>query len=180
MGWRDVTPSDAVEAGDWIESRLQSFGSGTAGSVVPTGFPAYARSESRAGLAAVLARHTSTPHRCWFCLWDGYGYLHGASAVMYFWASDDPHPQPPPPPPPPPLLRKSRVRLPNRDYLLFTGSAAEAEGWDDGPNLWWPDDRAWCAAAEIDLDYTLIGGSSELRDELVRAGARPIKVDDPL
>ena len=96
---------------------------------------------------------------------------------MYFWASDDPHPQPPPPPP---LLRKSRVRLPNRDYLLFTGSAAEAEGWDDGPNLWWPDDRAWCAAAEIDLDYTLIGGSSELRDELVRAGARPIKVDDPL
>jgi hypothetical protein len=24
-------------------------------------------------LAAVLARHTSTPERCWFCTWDGWG-----------------------------------------------------------------------------------------------------------
>jgi hypothetical protein len=27
------------------------------------------------------------------------------------------------------------------------------------PNLWWPDDRAWCVATEIDLMSTYVGGS---------------------
>jgi len=39
-----------------------------------------------------------------------------------------------------------------------------------GPSLWWPDDRAWCVASEIDLDSIYIGGSA---DCIVRLLAHP-------
>lgn len=42
MGWQDVAPSDEVEAADWIHGRLHTFAQDV-GSVVPTGFAAYAR-----------------------------------------------------------------------------------------------------------------------------------------
>jgi hypothetical protein len=32
----------------------------------------------------------------------------------------------------------------------------------DGPNLWWPNDRAWFVATEIDLVSTYVGGSADL------------------
>ena len=35
------------------------------------------------------------------------------------------------------------------------------------PNLWWPEDRAWCVATEIDLAWTYVGGSSELAATLL-------------
>jgi hypothetical protein len=63
------------------------------------------------------------------------------------------------------------VRLPHRDYLLFREPLAKAEGWEDGPNLWWPDDRAWCVASEIDLPYTYVGGPKELVDAILRSPA---------
>lgn len=33
-------------------------------------------------LLGVLERHTSTPQDCFFALWDGYGDVHGGSAVF--------------------------------------------------------------------------------------------------
>jgi hypothetical protein len=96
----------------------------------------------------------------------------------------------------PPHRRRGRCRLEDqgaiapdleldgavdRDYLLFTGSVVEGEGWQAGPNLWWPNDRAWMVANEIDLDwYSLIGGTHALCVELTALGARPVTVDDPL
>jgi hypothetical protein len=44
---------------------------------------------------------------------------------------------------------------------------AKAVGWEDGPNLWWPDDHAWCVASEIDFPYTYVGGSQELIDAIL-------------
>jgi hypothetical protein len=226
MGWEALTASDEVKAADWIRERMHPFAQDV-GSVVPTGFDAYARifhpawrsgneteiqvrwsevaawsgrtvhaemqfhsislppparqlesypwsGEPRLGvlslqqgtaLTGLLAKHTSTPDRCWFCLWDGYGYLHGAVAV--FFSSDSKEGNPQRPVPPRPKLRRTRVRLPGRDYLLFTGSVAQGEGWEDGPNLWWPDDRSWCLASEIDFPYTYIGGSTELITEIL-------------
>jgi hypothetical protein len=32
-------------------------------------------------LCGVLAEHTSTSQSCWFCLWDGYGWLYGSPSV---------------------------------------------------------------------------------------------------
>lgn len=43
----------------------------------------------------------------------------------------------------------------------------QGEGWEDGPNLRWPDDRAWCVAPEIDFPYTYVGGSSKLIEEII-------------
>ena len=77
--------------------------------------------------------------------------------------------------------RQSRVRLPNRDYLLFTGSVQHGEGWEEGPNLWWPGDRAWCVATEIDFPYTYVGGSRSLIEEALahpRLEALPATTSD--
>jgi hypothetical protein len=52
--------------------------------------------------------------------------------------------------------------MPYRDYLLYPAPVTEALGWEDGPNLWWPEDHAWCVASEIDHPYTYVGGSNEL------------------
>jgi hypothetical protein len=123
-------------------------------------------------LIGLLTKHTSTRDRCWFCLWEGYGYLTGAKVAFLeeFHKEGDPARLGPPPSvirPPRPKLKKSRVRLPGRDYLLFTGSVAQSEGWEDGPNLWWPDDRSWCVASEIDFPYTYVGGPKELIEEIL-------------
>ena len=179
MGWQDVTPSEEVEVGSWISPRLLPFDEARIGSVIPTGFAQYVRMELRSPLAEALRPHTATPERCWLCLWDGYGYLHGAVTYIFAWSDDTPeHLRRPPPPPPKSKLQKSRVRLPYRDYLLFTGNVEQGDGWQDGPNLWWPDDRAWCVASEIDLDYTLIGGSAALCADLIRRGARNVSPED--
>ena len=133
-------------------------------------------SKSQAGaLVGLLSKHTATPNSCWFCLWEGYGYLHpggiawfvaarppfarikvGFRRLQLRWSTRTPRPDQP------------RVRLPGRDYLLFRGPVAKAEGWEDGPNLWWPDDHAWCVASEIDFPYTYVGGSQELIDAIVQ------------
>ncbi len=228
-----MTPSDDVEAADWIRERLHPFAQDV-GSVVPAGFAAYARifhpatrsrdwneeevrwsdvatwagrtvhpemqfhsitspasqapadesmpwsTEPRLGvlsrrqlrpLVSVLTGFTSTADDCWFCLWDGYGYVNGAVSMNVFKQGSRPagaqrprrwNLRMPSPKAIGNLPDRKRVRLPNRDYLLFRGPIAKAAGWEDGPNLWWPQDHAWCVASEIDLPYTYVGGSPEL------------------
>jgi hypothetical protein len=111
-------------------------------------------------LAAALARHTSTPERCWFCMWDGWG------PVIF---DDGP-----------------KVELPGRDYVLFVGPLAALPSLmgaqdDHSPNLWWPADRAWCVATEIDLAWTYVGGSAALVSDVLanpRLEAQPASRDD--
>jgi hypothetical protein len=127
-------------------------------------------------LVGVLSRHTSINDKCWFCLWDGYGDFNASAFVRAYknsfagrwkrWRTEH--------------LRVSfrnskrrrvpaRLVTPNaqRSYCLFSGPVRKAAGWRDGPNLWWPDDRAWCVASEIDLAYTYVGGSRELIEEIL-------------
>ena len=61
------------------------------------------RTEECARLAQLLARFTSTPEKCWFCLWEGYGW-----------------PELPPPGQGPP-----RAHLPYRDCILFSAPSSE-------------------------------------------------------
>jgi len=113
----------------------------------------------------VLAEHTSTPDHCWFGLWMGYGWLHDTDPACLS-----------------PLVAAVRqnipcVHLPERDYLLLEGplDAATELGWSfpgggfapQSPNLFWPDDHAWCVASEIDLVCTLVGGSNALAERLL-------------
>ena len=61
------------------------------------------------------------------------------------------------------------MRAPGRDYLLFRGPvdsimaflAGDWPFWGHSPNIWWPEDRAWCVATDIDLYDTYVGGSQE-------------------
>lgn len=213
-----LRPSGELAAADWVRPRLRRFGSAVA-AVVPDGFPAYARilhpasaadgrrarwaevaawsgrrvhplaqfaaiarradgtawdgGEPATGtlpgdgfdrLRAVLARHSDTTGACWACLWEGYG-----------WLTHDPD--------------RPRVRLPGRDYLLFTGPLPAAADLFDGtiahqtPNLLWPADRAWCVACEIDLHCTFVGGSEDLVDEILAdrgLEAWPVRPGDPI
>lgn len=101
-------------------------------------------------LLDLLSRHTSTPGDCFFALWDGYGVPSSLA----------------------------RVRIPNRDYLLYRGQiddadlGASGEGrlWGvpmNSPNLMWPRDRSWFAATEVDQPWSAIGGSQALIDEVL-------------
>ncbi len=95
--------------------------------------------EDLAMLATILADHTSTPDDAWFAVWDGFGgtgYTRGLPTVQ----TDD------------------------RAYYLTHGSLAEAVLAKDrcrgsGPNVWWPADRAWIVASEIDFAWTFVACS---------------------
>jgi hypothetical protein len=141
-------------------------------------------------LSGILAEHTATAAACWFCLWDGYGWLHGSPSVAIMGRRGS---IPVPPAFPAEVLDGPRVRLPGRDYLLFAGPLAAAPelGWTDphgffwpqSPNLFWPRDHAWCVASEIDLFCTLVAGSEALAQALVddpRLEAWRVESADPI
>jgi hypothetical protein len=90
-------------------------------------------------LIAALVEHlqpaTITPAECFFAVWEGFG-----DSML------------------PPAL-------PNRAYHVFAGPlAAASTSYSSIPfshqsaNLWWPADRAWCVATEVDFAWTYVGG----------------------
>ena len=88
-----------------------------------------------------LAPATSTSELCYFAVWEGFG-----DSVA------------------PPRL-EPKLELPNRAYDLFSGPIAAARTslsvvpWGHrSANLWWPADRAWCVATEVDFAWTYVGG----------------------
>jgi hypothetical protein len=113
-------------------------------------------------LAGLLAPHTTTPDRCWWCVWDGYGFLHGGAAVGFTSPTVAP----------PEALRGPRVSIPNREYYLLEGAPNQVGElyerlWRQSPNIWWPDDRAWLVATEIDFAWTYVAGSETAIDAVL-------------
>ena len=146
-----------------------------------------------AALTRVLAQHTTTPDAVTAGLWDGFGWIHGGSAIGHFVAV------------PEGTSRRKRARLlraaqgvepagfpaevlggpllalPGRSYFLFDGDIAVFDDpawarnswgeagafWGQTPNLLWPRDHAWLMASEIDFDSTLVGGTRAVVDALV-------------
>jgi hypothetical protein len=47
------------------------------------------------------------------------------------------------------------------------------------PNLWWPDDRVWCVATEIDLNTTYIGCDQSTSEEILAMRAVEALAIDP-
>jgi hypothetical protein len=115
-------------------------------------------SRERAALIEILRDATATPERCWFCIWDGYGV--GI---------------------PTPLVEHTY-----RSYGLYEGDIDVAmvlldPPFDHSPNLWWPDDRSWIVATEIDYAWTYVGGSSSLIAQVLRSPsleALPVSLSD--
>jgi hypothetical protein len=99
-------------------------------------------------LVTALARHTRTPDRCYFAVWEGFGGLSRDVALA------------------------PTFTLPNRRYHLLAGPVDAArvsvlgDMRDQSPNIWWPEDRGWCVATEIDLQSTYVGCSAECLSEI--------------
>jgi hypothetical protein len=146
-------------------------------------------------LAGVLGEHTETPERCWYGLWTGWGHtivaegetatFETADREMFLLAA--------------PLDTVHRTSLEPWPVASADGSVAiafqtsppddkpEAEaGAEPGPdpfwrspNLWWPDDRAWCVATEIDFSYTYVGGTQRCVDAIIQTPGLEAYAVDP-
>lgn len=109
-------------------------------------------------LATILHTHTRTAEDCWFGVWEGWGDVS-----------------------PPPTFAVIRWLL--RDLFLLRGSVFDAPfASARGATIWWPSDRSWFVATEVDFDSTIVAGSSEaiaaiLSSELC---AREIEARDEL
>lgn len=105
----------------------------------------------RAALAETLAEWTGTPERCYACVWEGWGGL-----SEHF-------------------PRAQKVRLPQRGYFLIEAPlSAIGDGVLEGlgalhagPALWWPADRSWCVATEIDYRWTYVGAAPNCIDAVL-------------
>jgi hypothetical protein len=96
-----------------------------------------------------LAASTATPQACWLGWWEGYGWMQAAPAPA-----------------------GPRVEVPERPLVLYRGPIDGAAAFgrppaSQSPNLWWPDDHAWCVASEIDFRSTYLGGSRTLIDRVL-------------
>jgi hypothetical protein len=148
-------------------------------------------------LCGRIAENRDVEPDCYFCLWEGYGGLAGygwlerASAaepagVVHEVAAADRH-----------VITveeigRSRLHLPDRDYVMLAGPLRSAlrighfaaESFrPHSPNLFWPADRTWCVASEIDFDSTLVGGPVQLIDAILHTtelDAWPVRADDSL
>ncbi len=136
-------------------------------------------------LIELLTPATASPEKCWLAWWDGYGWMQGPPAVAELSPLAEAGE---------PAMRPSgskspshsellslhvasaaalRVNIPGRPMILYRGPIQAASAFYDGlvsqsPNLWWPDDRSWCVASEIDFRSTYVGGSRELIEALTR------------
>ena len=144
--WRDLTalagrdPHDPVRADDFA-----LYGVPNAQAPVGTLPPP---------LIDVLVEHlrpaTATPDACYFAAWEGFG--------------DSPVPRD----------LEPTLELPHRRYHLFAGpieaartSFSASRLSHHSANLWWPADRAWCVATEIDFAWTYVGGTRAVADALL-------------
>lgn len=103
----------------------------------------------RRPLVEDLRRFTSSDW-IWAAVWEGWGCLPSYPEIP-------------------------KVRLPGRDYLLFScpydlvehsifRGAAEGHA---APSLWWPPDLSWFVATEIDFRWTYVGASQACVDALL-------------
>jgi hypothetical protein len=128
-----------------------------------------------ASLCHLLAKHTDTEAHCFFGPWMGHGWLGGNLGSMIFCRDVDTSfdcSLEVEPAFSAEKLRQPQLDLPQREYMLFAGPLAAATQLADpegvsgierhSPNVFWPADRSWFLASEIDFDSTLVGGSSEL------------------
>lgn len=135
-------------------------------------FEGYVPPEETAWLADALAPYSAAATTCSFAVWDGYGSLGGMGRLRWRpreseaelrhrapaeWARAKRQQRE--------VASIPRMSIPPRDYFLFRGpleAASHLVFGDAGfqsANLWWPDDRAWCVATELDGHSTYVGGT---------------------
>jgi hypothetical protein len=117
-------------------------------------------------LVEVLATATTTPDDVFVAVWEGWGDV----SVQRFPGA-------------------ARIDTPNRGHFLLRGpltgvlASVAASGHDQPTSgLWWPADRAWFVATEIDFEWTFVAGEPSLIDRLrgnPRLEVAPTSFDAP-
>lgn len=152
-------------------------------------------------VASVGARHTSTPDLAWFAIWEGHGF--GTSTTSMGWRhppADDAERQwreaererhrnaerrrnarvgPA-------LAAVPRFDLPDRAYYLTSGPLSamtglrypDVHGWRN-PDLFWPNDRSWFAATDVDFWSLYVGGSKAFTSDLATRSPTRCEFVDP-
>ena len=111
-------------------------------------------------ISEVLAGFTTTPATCYFGLWEGFGGSELPPDVQLFESN-------------------------RRVMGLFEGPVGDAtHSFSSWPrfqlaNIWWPEDRAWFVVSEIDYDSTIVAGSRECIDALLRTPGVEVFELDP-
>jgi hypothetical protein len=201
-----LRPAGSGSVADWVFGSLHAFDEFDVGMVIPPGFDAYAcllhseqsdddqvrgnpSLEGIRSLANVLRGATSTPDSCWFCIWNGWGWLHVSTGTIAPVGPERPGWRDP-------LVEVEQfaasaplVGDQYRQYHLFSGpidavvdSSLRAMPYQ-APSLWWPDDHAWVVASEIDHSWTYVGGSVSLVERVLdrwRFNGRRVRPEDPL
>lgn len=142
-------------------------------------------------LCEILGRHTPSPERCFFGIWEG-GHTKG-ELVALAEGDDASDVQTPLAKPLPPAFTPEEFRLPllplppfaGREYVVLSGSLQSAPGLFDLTwfSMIWPTDRAWFVATDIDFDSTLVGGAERLIEEILSTTefeVFPVGPDDSL
>jgi hypothetical protein len=156
-------------------------------------------------IATVGARHTSTAGRAWFAVWEGHGFANATTHVAWRGPLDEATRAALD-------LERSRLRaederrngairaalrevprfaLPHRVYHLLAGPVTAAARLQEPgapdrwrrPELWWPDDRCWFVATDVDFWSVFVGGDHDLVAELadrVPTDAEIVPLDQPL
>ena len=126
---------------------------------------------------------TGTPSSCYFALWEGWGVLGGSWSRLKAIGHSDSEPD---------AIEAEvaefqrqvallpRFEHPHRSYLLGRGPTGVAcdlyrqplgpYAWPRlglTPQLWWPEDRAWVVATEIDFDSTIVATTTAGADALL-------------
>ena len=158
-------------------------------------------------VGSVGERHTSTPSDATFAIWEGHGFSSRTTSVAWARpAADDAERQarhaelarlreedrrrnaaieae---------LSRLPAIERPGRRYHVVSGPVAAVVDLRDpdraawrNPDLWWPQDRAWFVATDVDFWSLYVGGSAAFTADLttaVPAGTRaePIGLDSDL
>ncbi len=156
-------------------------------------------------VTSIGAAHTSTPDLAWFTIWEGHGF--GISSGEMGWR------QPPADEKEqrqrdelreqhrdaarernarvgPAHAAVPRFELPDRTYYLLRGQLSalvglrypDDEDWRN-PDLFWPDDRSWFAATDVDFWSLYVGDGTTFASELSRGVTTPseyVNRDQPL
>lgn len=148
-------------------------------------------------VAALGVRHTSTPDAAWYAIWDGHGFDRASMRVAWREPpdSDDERLE----------READRQRLsdenerrtteirrelaavprfeaPHRTYYLVTGAVSAVDrvrypsdnDWRN-PDLWWPDDRSWFVATDVDCWALYVGGSDDFIAEIAHHVGTPVE-----
>ncbi|MBY4010374.1 hypothetical protein HQP04_18755 [Rhodococcus fascians] len=178
--WSDNDLQHDVSRAEWLKDNLDGVARTTVGSLVPTVFDAYARIAYPArngmpqrtapakpvaawhvqlmSIIEVLTRNTTTPNDCWFAVWEG------NTALDYIRDS------------------APTTNIAGYDYFLLRRPVSRATDTLGGlsPNLWWPNDQAWCVAQHFDFPCAYIGGSRDAVADLLaltEIDSSPVRVD---